>query len=41
MFTKKIFFLCNSTSHWNKHVGAVSSGGIVKRLQNVSPEKRA
>jgi len=41
MFTKKKNFVWHSTCNWNEHVVAVSSGGIVKTLQNISPEKHA
>lgn len=41
MFTKKKIIVWHSTSNWNEHVVAVSSGGIVKTLQNTSTEKHA
>jgi len=41
MFTKRKIFMWHNASNWNKLVVAVSSGGIVKTLQNISPEKHA
>lgn len=41
MFTEKKIFMCHNTSNWNQHVVAVSSGGIVKTLQYISPQKHA
>jgi hypothetical protein len=41
MFTKKKIFMWHNTSNWNEHVLAVSSGGTVKTLQNIGPEKHA
>jgi hypothetical protein len=41
MFTKKKMFMWHNTSNWNEHVVAVSSGGTVKTLQNIVPEKHA
>lgn len=41
MFTKKKITVWHDTSNWNERVVAVSSGGIVKTLQNISTEKHA
>ena len=41
MFTKNKIFMCHNTSNWNEHVVDGSSGGIVKTLQNISPEEHA
>ena len=41
MFIKKKIIVWHNTSNWNEHVVAVSSGGIVKTLQNISTEKHA